>query len=219
MTIGVLDSGIGGTSILHGLEQALPQHRYIYQSDEKNFPYSTKSDTELKNIAVNNVRTLLEQGAQLIVVACNTLTVSSLAHLRQTFPTIPFVGTVPAIKKAAEELPADSNIIVLSTIHTAHSPYLHNLIEKFTQGQQFIIVGTTELVTAIEEHDTDWSLEILRQLLEKRIQETHIDGLVIGCTHFSLVEEQIRSIIPYPVRLFDSIDGVAAQVKNLLKTI
>jgi glutamate racemase len=125
------------------------------------------------------------------------------------------VGTVPAIKKATEELPPDAAILVLATIHTAHSPYLHDLIETHSQEQQFIIVGTTELVKAIEENDTDWTTEILKQLLEKRSKETHIDGLIIGCTHFSLVENEIRSVISYPIKIFDSVDGIVKQVKKL----
>lgn len=216
MTIGVLDSGIGGTSILHGLEDELPEHSYIYQSDEKNFPYSTKSETELKEIAVQNVEQLLNAGAELIVVACNTLTVSALAHLRETFPAVTFIGTVPAIKKAAESLPSNGTIVVLSTIHTARSSYLHTLIEEYSQGQHFMIIGTTDLVTAIEEKNHEWTLEIVKQLLEKPSQDTHIDGLVIGCTHFSLVETEIRDTIGYPIKIFDSIDGIVKQVR--LKT-
>lgn len=215
MTIGILDSGIGGTSILHGLEASLPKHTYIYQSDPNNFPYSTKSGNELKIIAVENVRLLLSKGAELIVVACNTLTVSALAHLRETFPQTQFIGTVPAVKKAADELPENAHIVVLATIHTAQSPYLHHLIEKYSKGQEFMCLGTTELVTAIEENNHEWAQELIRQLLENLSNENHIDSIVIGCTHFSLVEEEIRSAIPYPITIYDSIDGITKQLKML----
>lgn len=215
MTIGVLDSGIGGTSILHGLEAALPQHRYIYQADSENFPFSNKTQQELQRIAKLNVEKLIAQGAQLIVIACNTLTVSAIDYLRKQYPNIPFVGTVPAVKKAAETLPTDATILILATVHTSQSEYLANLIEEFSQGQQFIIVGTTDLVKAIEEEDQDWITELLKQLLEKRSKEQHIDGIIIGCTHFSLVEKQIRDTIPYQIQIFDPIDGIVKQVKKL----
>lgn len=215
MIIGILDSGIGGTSILQGLQQALPNHTYLYQSDEKNFPYSTKNEAELKKIAVENVERLLSQGVEMIVVACNTLTVSSIAHLRQTFPKISFVGTVPAIKKAADTLSPTSTVIVLSTVHTANSSYLHKMIEEYSKGQEFIVIGTTDLVTAIETNDYTWTIEVLKQLLEERSKKINIDAIVIGCTHFSLVENEIRSVIPYTVQIFDSIAGITKQVKRL----
>jgi glutamate racemase len=215
MTIGVLDSGIGGTSILQGLELALPQHRYIYQTDSKNFPFSNKSQQLLQKIAKENVDILISKGAQLIVIACNTLTVAAIDFLRKGYPTIPFVGTVPAIKKAAESLPKDATIVVLSTIHTAESEYLAELIDSYSKGQQFICIGTTDLVTAVEEQDPEQVEYVLSLLLDKRSKEDHIDGIIIGCTHFSLVEKEIRDAVGYPVKIFDPIEGIVNRVKQL----
>ena len=155
MTIGVLDSGIGGTSILHGLEKALPQHRYIYQADPKHFPYSSKTQQYLQRVAADNVDKLISQGAQLIVIACNTLTVAALIYLRKKYPNVPFVGTVPAVKQASDVLKPDSTILILSTIHTAESQYLSDLIDQYSQGQQFICLGTTDLVQAVEDEDQE----------------------------------------------------------------
>lgn len=215
MTIGVLDSGIGGTSILKGLEAALPQHRYIYLADPKHFPYSSKTQSFLQKIAAENVEKLISQGAQLIVIACNTLTVAALEFLRKKYPNIPFVGTVPAVKQAAEILKPDANIIILSTIHTAESQYLSNLIDTYSQGQNFICLGTTDLVTAVEEEDEEQIEYLLSLLLEKRSKEQHIDGIIIGCTHFSLIEQQIKDAVGYHLEIFDPIEGIVRQVRNL----
>lgn len=215
MTIGVLDSGIGGTSILRGLELALPQHRYIYQTDSKNFPFSNKSQQLLQKIAKENVDILIAKGAQLIVIACNTLTVAAIDYLRKSYPNIPFVGTVPSVKKAAESLPSDATIVILSTIHTAESEYLAELIDTYSKGQQFVCIGTTDLVTAVEENDPEQIEYLLSLLLEKRSRENHIDGIIIGCTHFSLIEKEIRQAIGYPVQVFDPIEGIVSRVKHL----
>lgn len=215
MTIGILDSGIGGTSILHGLEAELPNHIYLYQADSDNFPYSTKTEEELKKIAVKNTQKLLSKGAELVIIACNTLTVAALSHLRETFPQIKFIGTVPAVKKAADTLPANATIVVLATVHTAQSKYLQMLIETYSKGQEFICLGTTDLVTAIEENDHEQARYVLSLLLENLAKEKKIDCLVIGCTHFSFVEKEIRSIIPYPIQIVDSISGIVKQLKKL----
>lgn len=215
MTIGVLDSGIGGTSILRGLDNALPQHTYLYQADPKNFPFSTKSRSQLQAIAVENVQQLTDKGVELIVIACNTLTVAALPHLRQIFPHIQFIGTVPAIKKAADSLPLTATIVVLATAHTAQSTYLSELIEKHGQGQEFIVIGTTELVQAVEGKNYEQAEIILVHLLKRLSVRKHIDAVVIGCTHFSFVEKEIRQAVRYPIKMFDSIEGITKQVKKL----
>lgn len=219
MTIGVLDSGIGGTSILHGLESALPQHRYIYLADPKHFPYSSKTQQFLQKIAAENVEKLITQGAQLIVIACNTLTVAALEYLRKKFPETQFVGTVPAVKQAAEILKPDATVIILSTIHTAESQYLADLIDRHSQGQNFICLGTTDLVKAVEEEDEEEIEYLLSLLLEKKSTEQHIDGVIIGCTHFSLIEEKIIDAIGYHVEIFDPIGGIVGQVRRLTTTM
>lgn len=215
MNIGVLDSGIGGTSILESLEKTLPQHTYIYQSDPDNFPFSTKSQAELKKIAEQNVEKLITKNCEIIVVACNTLTVATLYHLRTTFPQTTFIGTVPAIKKAADSLPPHTCVIVLATAHTAQSTYLAQLIEKYSKGQEFIVIGTTELVKAIEDQDFEQVESILTHLLKNLSSKKHIDGIIIGCTHFSFVEKEIFKVIPYPIEIFDSIEGITKQLTKL----
>jgi glutamate racemase len=213
MKIGILDSGVGGTSIMQGLETVLPEHTYIYYADSDNFPYSTKTKETLITIAVNNVELLLLQGAELIVIACNTLTVAALEHLRKTFPNIQFIGTVPAVKKAADSLPIDSTVVVLATAHTAQSTYLAALIEKYSKGQEFIVIGTTDLVTAVEENDMEHARYLLSILLEKLSKDKKISGVVIGCTHFSFIEKEIREVIGYQIKIFDSIEGITKQVR------
>jgi glutamate racemase len=213
MKIGILDSGVGGTSIMRGLEESLPEHTYIYYADSDNFPYSTKTKDTLTTIAVHNVELLILQGAQLIVIACNTLTVAALEHLRKTFPHIQFIGTVPAVKKAADSLPIDSIIVVLATAHTAQSTYLSALIEKYSKGQEYIVIGTTDLVKAVEENDIEHARYLLSILLEKLSSDKKIAGVVIGCTHFSFIEKEIREAIGYPIKMFDSIEGIIKQVR------
>ena len=216
MNIAILDSGVGGQSILAGLKKVASQHHYTYFADHKNFPYSTKSVQELQKIAEENVSQLIAEGAELIVIACNTLTVAALDQLRKTFPTIPFIGTVPPVKKAADTLPPSAKIIVVFTKHTAKSQYLKNLIQQHSKGQQFISIGTTQLVKAVENNDSDQAQHILKELFAPYSKQ-RVSAVIIGCTHFSFVKQEIRNCFPYPIQIFDSVEGITKQLQRITK--
>lgn len=214
MNIGVLDSGIGGFSILHSLAAEEPQHNYFYVADSKHFPYSNRSVDSLLNLIPELLQIFTDRGCTTIVVACNTFTVTCIETMRQNYPELTFVGTVPAVKVADTQLPAGSHVVVLATENTAKSPYLQNLTTEL-KNVEFNFVGSTELVTAVENQDLAGIEQILKAVLLPLHLQKPIDGIVIGCTHFTFAESTMRELIP-GVAIFDSRAGVVKQLKRLV---
>lgn len=216
MPIGVLDSGVGGLSILAVLEKKFPDQQFIYLSDQKNFPYSEKSVDELRSIAVENVRVLQSKGCNPMVLACNTLSVIALAHLRQTFPELTFIGTVPAVKPASEELPKNADVIVLATKNTVESGYLQNLVAPFSAKTNFTLLGSTKLVAAIENWDPTAITQELNALFLPLLSEKKIAGVVLGCTHFAFIEDMIKKVLNAPVAFFEPSEGITKQLQKFV---
>ncbi|NCN06759.1 MAG: glutamate racemase [Candidatus Pacebacteria bacterium] len=213
MQVGLIDSGIGGFSILHAAQQHLPELAYVYLADQEHFPYSKQTEAKLRKLATKHAKILTEQfHCEIIVLACNTLSVSALATLRNEFPKSTFVGTVPPVKVAAETL-GSNNILVLATERTAASTYLQELLQN-NRGPSWTVVGTTKLVESIENNDQAKVLETLKALYEQH-KNTQFSGLVFGCTHFPLVQEKIQAFWPN-AHFFTPSNGVVKQLEMLV---
>lgn len=219
MPIGFIDSGVGGFSILAHLEKNFPTEQFVYLSDTLHFPYSEKSIEELHTIGKENVEILLQYNCNPIVIACNTLTVTALSYLREIFPDTTFIGTVPAVKQASETLPLGAEVVVIATKNTAESEYLQNLVEPFSARTHFTLLGSTPLVTAIE----NWNLEAITKEIETLFapvqQKTTVDGVVLGCTHFAFVEQEIDNYLQNLVAFFDPSAGIQKQLTLKLESI
>src|SRR6266480_7134956 len=131
--IGILDSGVGGLTVLQALVHELPHESAIYNGDSHNTPYGAKSEEEIYRLSKRLIEFLLKKEVKLIVIACNTITVTCLDKLRSEYPNVPIVGTVPVIKTAAE-VSKNKRIGILSTTRTAQSTYQKRLIEEFANG-------------------------------------------------------------------------------------
>lgn len=208
--IGVLDSGIGGLTVWEEIVRELPKESTIYVADSKNVPYGNKSSTQIHQLARKLVQFLLEKDVKLVVVACNTITVSCLNKLRTEFPKIPIVGTVPVVKTAAAKT-KKGKIGVLSTIRTAQSQYQKDLIEKFAKDLEVLNIGTDKLVPLIEKGESVDS--ILPKILEPFKK---VDVLALGCTHFPLIKDKIQKILGSKVSVLDSGPAIARQVRRVL---
>lgn len=209
MKIGVLDSGIGGWSILHQLYLDAPGHDYLYLADQAHAPYSERALEDIIYLTVQNTRWLLDEGCEMIVVACNTATVMAIGELRRQWPHIPIVGTVPAVRPASLTTQVGDTVIVLATQNTVESAYLQNLLQPYRQKTNFQLVGTTALVRAIEQED--WL--VARQEIHRRIKPfLDVQGVVLGCTHFPLVIREIQEVVGEDVPLFTPNQGVSKRV-------
>ena len=215
--IGIFDSGVGGLTVLQAIIHELPHESFIYIGDSHNTPYGTKSEEEIYQLSKQLVEFLLKKNVKLIVIACNTITVSCLDRLRGDYPHVPLIGTVPVIKTAAQ-VSKNKRIGILSTTRTAQSAYQKHLIEEFANGCSVFNHGTDSLVPLIEA----WKMEsqematVIKQVLIPFGNE-HIDALALGCTHFPFLKEQIQEILGPDVQLLDSGSAIARQVKRVLQ--
>lgn len=151
--IGIIDSGVGGLTILLEITKKLPSESFIYLADQKNLPYGTKNKKEIYRLSKKLVKFLIAKKAKLIVIACNTITVACIDKLRKDFPDIPIIGTVPVVKTASK-LTKNGRIGILSTKQTASSKYQKDLIKKFAKGLKVLNLGTDKLVPLIEASET-----------------------------------------------------------------
>ena len=214
--IGIFDSGIGGLTIQKKINNFLPNENLVYYSDSFNSPYGNKSGQELDEICFKNCEFLVNKKCKLIVVACNTATTNCIKKLRSKF-NIPFVGVEPAIKPAAKRTKS-GKIGVLATEGTLRSKQFNNISEIHTKNVKVIEENAKGLVELIERgifKGQDLRLILIKHL--NRMIEIGIDQLVLGCTHFPLIIDEIKKIIPPKISILESSDAVAKQTKRVLK--
>ena len=211
--IGVFDSGLGGLSILKELKRLLPNEDFLFYEDSINNPYGEKSEDELFEITSNIVNYLLENNCKMVVVACNTATTCCMKRLREKYPDTIFVGTVPAIKVAYDN--NFKNTIILSTPYTTKSKRVEELINDYHNPDQNIInVSGENLANLIELNKTEEINVLLNKILGT--YKDKVDSLVLGCTHYSLIKEEINRVLP-GVELLDGCVGVSNEVKHQLE--
>ena len=214
--IGVFDSGVGGTSIWKEIQKLLPNENTIYLADSKNAPYGEKSQEEILQLSIKNTNLLLEKGCKIIVVACNTATTNAISYLRTNY-SLPFIGIEPAIKPAA--LQSESKTIgVLATKGTLSSSLFHSTSENHAHGIKVIEQEGTGLVPLIENGkvDADETRLLLNTYVEPMLDQG-MDCLVLGCTHYPYLIPVLKSMLPEHVKIIDSGEAVARQVKAILE--
>jgi len=213
MKIGVFDSGIGGLTILEEVRKLLPQYDYIYYGDSKNNPYGNKTEEELFSIIVEIVEFLIVKGCKLIVIGCNTATTRCRKRLIERYPDIIFVGVVPAIKVACDY--NYKNILVLATPSTISSDRVSEIVTNNKKvDQQVYLLSCDGLANAIENKDYELVDKLLYQYCNKYM-DTGIDCIVLGCTHYPLIRDNIQNIFA-EAKIIDSNLGVAKEVERQL---
>lgn len=218
--IGIIDSGVGGLTVWHEIVQRMPQESTVYAGDSKNCPYGTKSEEEIWELSKRLVEFLIRQNVKLIVIACNTISVTSLEKLREAYPQMLFIGTVPVVKTAAlrqaqGKLP---KIGILSTIRTAESTYMKNLIAEFAGECQVTNLGTDKLVPLIEQGTMEGKeLDVILTEVLKPFQDAQIDTLALGCTHFPFLKAHMQRVLGSQVAILDSAEAIARQVQRVLE--
>ncbi len=216
MRIGFIDSGVGGLSVYQQVQQQVAAD-YIYLMDNKYLPYGEKSESFIQQRLYQLSEHLLELGADLIVIACNTATTQAVEYLRQHF-AIPFVGVVPAIKPAAA-LSLGHGFAVLATPATANGDYIAGLIRQFAPNDQVIKFGSSELVRLAEDkvwYQQDVQQQVSDILSVSPLAEHHSHIVVLGCTHFPFLAEEIKCALPAATVLLETGDAIARRVRQLV---
>lgn len=232
--IGIFDSGVGGLTIYQAIQSALPDCQYAYCSDNEFHPYGTKSD---EAVALRTVdvcaRFVIAARLDFLVIACNTASTVALAALRSKLQ-IPIVGVVPAIKPAAEN--SRTGVIgLLATPATIKRPYVDDLIMKFAGHCRVLRAGSSRLVelaeakargnpvdsAAVRDEIKSLFVESSRPAQGAQAaqadQSGRLDTVVLGCTHFPLLREDLIAAAPWPVQWIDSGDAIAARVQQLVR--
>ena len=214
--IGVFDSGVGGLSILRELRQLLPNENYVFLADQQHLPYGGKSERQIIDYSRRATTYLARQNIKLLVIACNTVTCYAKDALREKCP-FPIIGTVPALKPAAEQTRSDS-IAVLSTRATARSKELKGLMRNFCQGVKVLNIGCPGLEKVVENGKLNSANTtfLLEQYL-KKVKDSDVDYLVLGCTHYPFLKDAIREIAGPSIKILDSGAAIARRAKALLK--
>lgn len=217
----VFDSGVGGLSIVREIQKKLPFAPLVYASDNAFFPYGTKGEAELiERVDAVFHRLIANYPVDIIVVACNTASTLALPHIRGHF-TQPVVGVVPAIKPAAAR--SKSHVIgLLATPATVARPYTHNLIREYAPNAEVISVGSSELVQLAEHklRGGNISGNELKNILQPFFDHPRgheMDALVLACTHFPLLRDEIATLFAPNVQLIDSGEAIARRVVSLLE--
>lgn len=211
----LLDSGVGGLSILKNYLEMNSRTNLIYYADTQNFPYGKKEENEIGEILLKIYSNLKSKyDIVLIVIVCNTASVSALEYLRSQVE-IQIIGTVPAIKPAAL-MTKNNKIGIIATETTIRSGYVPELIKEYASDKEIFIVPAPGLVDAVE---NGYTLEQINDVMKKELnelKENDIDTLVLGCTHYSFLKESINVFFDGKVRILDSIEGVSKRILKLL---
>lgn len=216
----VFDSGVGGLSVAREIQRRLPLNPLVYASDNGFFPYGTKGETELiarVDVVINEL--LLRYPSEILVIACNTASTLTLPHLRSKL-NLPIVGVVPAIKPAA--LLSKTGVIgLLATPATVARPYTHELIREYAANCEVISLGSSELVQIAEqklrgEKIDSAAIGAIAQKLMAAAHAEKMDVLVLACTHFPLLQAELKQQLPASVTVIDSGAAIARRVEFLL---
>jgi glutamate racemase len=191
----------------------------LYIADKKNFPYGEKTKEELVTILIQlTARIKKFFSPSLIVLACNTASVSALMELRENFPDMDFVGTVPAVKPAML-YSAKKNIAVIGTERTLADDYITRLAEETAGGCTITRIAAGELVEFVEKR-MEYSEKAERIMLVKKYTDkarnSGADALALGCTHFLFLLDEFKEASEPDIRVFDSVGGVCGRIENIL---
>ena len=217
MPIGFLDSGLGGLSVLREAIKIMPNENYIYFGDSKNAPYGTKTKKEIRDLTFKTVEFLLEKGAKGIVVACNTATSAAVAELRVVYPDIPLVGIEPAIKPAVE-LNKKGNILMMATPMTVKQDKFKYLLNRYKDEADIVPIPCEGLMEFVE--NGKFEGEELEAYLREKLagyDSSNTSSIVLGCTHYPFVSEEIKNVIGNDVDIIDGGLGTAREIKRRLE--
>jgi len=214
--IGIFDSGVGGLTVLAELARILPSGRFLYFADSGHAPYGEKSGKEILERSRAVTEWLIDRGARLLLVACNTATSSAIGVLRKGCD-LPVVGMEPALKPAVETAPPGT-IAVLGTPFTIRERKYLGLLERYQRERKILSVPCPGLVELVE-RDRPGGPEIQKRLhrIIGDLPVSEISGVVLGCTHFVYLRPALRSLLGDGVRFYDGNAGTARQVMRMLQ--
>ena len=220
----MFDSGVGGLTVLREARVLMPDRRFIYVADDKAFPYGAWEELALQAHILDLFAKLLDRFQPVIsVIACNTASTLVIEALREKFPGHPFVGTVPAIKPAAERT-RSGLVSVLATPGTVKRQYTRDLIGKWAQKCHVRLVGSNNLAGLAEAYMREGFVdeEAVRAEIEPcfvQHDDLRTDIVVLACTHYPFLANRMRKTAPWPVDWIDPAEAIARRALSLLPAV
>ena len=215
-----IDSGVGGIPYMMKLLEKKPDASCVYVADTANFPYGEKTHEQVVKCVTDLVGKIISKFApKVIVLACNTMSVNALDTLRTDFPSVNFVGTVPAIKLAAS-LSKKRRIGLLATKATCENPYNIELKNKFASDCVLVTRGDGQLVSYIEHNAFTASRAECLNAIKPAIdffRQQDCDAVILGCTHFLNFTDVFNEACAPDIKVVDSVDGVVRHALEILK--
>lgn len=220
----VFDSGIGGLTVLREARVLMPERGFIYVADDAGFPYGGWEEPALRERILSLFgRLLREYDPEVCIIACNTAFTLAGADLRAAFPQMTFVGTVPAIKPAAERT-RSGLVSVLATPGTVKRAYTRDLIQSFATQCHVRLVGSENLARMAETYirgelvaDDAVVAEIEQCFVEREGRKTDI--IVLACTHYPFMANIFRRVAPWPVDWLDPAEAIARRARSLVPLV
>lgn len=212
--IGLFDSGVGGLTVVRALLKAAPQADFVYLGDTARTPYGNKTAETVQRYALEDAAYVIGQGAQLVIVACNTASALALPKLQETYPDIPFIGVVKPAAKEAVRL-AKRRVGVIGTSATVNSGIYEKVIHKYGPDLDVIQRACPLFVPLVEEgmlDDQVTKLMIRRYLTP--IRQANVEALVLGCTHYPFLQTLIQRFMGKKVHVIDSASVVIKQAMD-----
>lgn len=216
--IGFFDSGLGGLTCIAPLTRALPKERIIYFGDTARTPYGSKSPETIRGFARQIADFLADQDVKMIVIACNTVSAICLAELRQRFPELPVLGIIdPAADAVAKSCTENARVGIIGTKATIRSKSYDASIHRLAPKLQIHSAACPALVPLIEEGIIENEIMDLtiRYYMDSFLSYHRIDTLVLGCTHYPLVQENLKRLYPH-LRIINPSEEITACIKNVL---
>lgn len=219
LPIGIFDSGLGGLTVARQVHHLLPHEDLIYLGDTARVPYGTKSPATVVRFAYEDTQFLMEQGVKAVIVACNTASALALPKLARDFP-VPIFGVIQPGVEAALERSKTKRIGVIGTNATIRSGAYTQAILARSDMAEVVALGAPLLVPLVEE---GWihhpiTVQVLREYLAPALRRD-IDTLVLGCTHYPLLEEALRAVVGPGIALVDSAATCARHVQQQLQRL
>lgn len=202
--VAVIDSGSGGVNVLKALTQNCHGVNFLYLADEENAPYGQKTPLELQKIGKKLVEKIAFFDPEVIVIACNTLTCTSIDFLRHNFSNLKFIGCEPAIKPACQKYD-ESKVLVMATPTTLNE---NKLLQAHPKLMKLAIDNLPSLID-----DNLFELDELIPLLKEKITPFNADAIVLGCTHFEAITKQISTF--FEGEIFSSSQGIAKNLSRM----
>jgi glutamate racemase len=220
LPIAVFDSGVGGLTVLHECLVSLPAENFLYLGDSANFPYGTKTVAELRELVERNTRYLLDRGAKLLIIACNSATSAGAETAREIAAErgVEVITVIGPEAEIAAAISGEGRVGVLATPATVEGGAYRRALTAYGRGLDVTEVAAPDLAPIIQSgFPFDESVVATVRAYCAPLKEANVDTLILGCTHYPLVAPMLQRMLGRDVRLVTAGHAIAAEAQRILE--